>query len=84
MNATSIERRIQPRHRVLKGGRLAFDDGGGFDCTVRNISTGGARVDVGGPVGLPASFTLFIDNDHFARRCHAVWRHEQHIGVAFD
>jgi hypothetical protein len=84
MNENHNERRMQPRHRVLKGGRLAFDDGGGFDCTVRNISTGGARVDLRGPVGLPASFTLCIDADHFTRRCHAVWRHEHHIGVAFD
>ena len=79
-----IEKRAVPRHRVLKGGTLAFSGGGGVDCTVRNISTKGARVDISSPVGLPEDFTLVIETDHFIRRCHAVWSNEQRIGVAFD
>jgi hypothetical protein len=79
-----IEKRAVPRHRVLKGGTLAFSGGGGVDCTVRNISSNGARVDISSPVGLPEDFTLVIETDHFIRRCHAVWSSEQRIGVAFD
>jgi len=78
-----IEKRAVPRHRVLKGGTLAFS-GGGVNCTVRNISSNGARVDISSPVGLPEAFTLVIETDHFIRRCHAVWSSELRIGVAFD
>lgn len=63
---------------------LAFNGGGGVDCTVRNISSGGARLDVANPVGLPQSFTLVIQTDHFVRHCHPVWCNDTRIGVAFD
>jgi hypothetical protein len=79
-----IEKRTFPRHRVLKQGTIAFRGGGGIDCMVRNISLGGARLDIVNPVGLPPSFTLVIVADHFLRECHAVWSREQKIGVAFD
>jgi PilZ domain len=84
MSKEGIERRAHARHRVFKGGRLAFDNGGVVDCTVRNISPGGARLDVTNPAGLPAQFTLHIDSDHFIRHCHPVWRYDNQIGVAFD
>jgi hypothetical protein len=79
-----IEKRAAPRHRVLKHGTLAFDGGGGVECLVRNISSSGARVDVDNPRGLPDSFTLVIETDHFRRHCHAVWSSERRLGVAFD
>jgi len=79
-----IEKRAEPRHRVLKRGTLAFNGGGGLDCTVRNISSSGARIDIANPVGVPNRFTLVIESDRFMRRCHAVWSNEQRIGLAFD
>lgn len=79
-----VEKRAKPRHRVLKRGTLAFQGGGAIDCTVRNLSSSGARIDVASPVGLPQYLTLIIEADHFMRRCHAVWRKEKQIGVAFD
>src|SRR6201995_4367651 len=84
MSDTTDNKRIAPRHRVLKQGRLAFDGGGSVDCTVRNLSDTGARVEVVTPVGLPKAFTLVIPADKFTRRCHAVWSHDKRIGVAFD
>lgn len=79
-----IERRVSPRHRVLKRGTLAFPGGGAVDCTVRNISSSGARVDVANPMGVPETFTLMIDSDQFARRCHAVWARDRQMGIAFE
>jgi hypothetical protein len=84
MNGYTNERRAYARHRVFKGGRLTFGSGAGIECTVRNISPGGARVDVASPVGLPQQLTLYIESDHFKRHCHKVWRHETRIGLAFD
>lgn len=79
-----IEKRRAPRHRVLKHGTLAFNSGGGVDCMVRNISSGGARLEVANPLRLPQSFTLVIKTDQFMRHCHPVWCSENRIGVAFD
>lgn len=84
MSENFVERRAHARHRVFKGGRLAFNGGGSLECTVRNISPGGARVDLTSPVTLPAQFTLLIDTDHLKRRCHPVWSNDTHIGLAFD
>jgi PilZ domain len=78
------EKRTAPRHRVLKHGTLAFGGGGSVDCTVRNISSGGARLDVANPFRLPQSFTLVIESDHFMRRCRPVWCSDTRIGVAFN
>lgn len=78
-----IEKRAAPRHKVFKRGTIAFG-GGGFDCTVRNMSTTGARIELAGPVGLPPSFMLVIEADQFMRRCRPVWRQEQRIGLAFE
>jgi len=77
------ENRAVPRHRVLKRGSIAFS-GGGIDCTVRNLSSNGAGLDVATPIGLPANFTLVIEADQFIRRCHPVWSSQKRIGVAFD
>jgi PilZ domain len=78
------EKRIAPRHRVFKHGVLAFNDGGSVDCTVRNLSATGARIDVFNPIGLPDNFVLVIESDHFSRQCHSVWSRDKQIGVAFD
>jgi PilZ domain len=77
-----VEKRATPRHRVLKTGTIEFG-GGAIDCTVRNLSTHGAALDVATPVGIPATFTLAIPSDglHFA--CLVLWRKESRIGVKF-
>lgn len=79
-----IERRASPRRRVLKQGTITLRDGGHIECVVRNISGGGAGVDIDNPVGLPPSFTLAITADHFMRHCRAVWSHDRRVGVAFE
>jgi hypothetical protein len=84
MNEIANEKRTAPRQRVLKPGKLVFPNGGGVDCTVRNISATGARLDVATPVGLPASFSLVIESNQFARRCHIVWATEKQVCVTFD
>ena len=77
-----IERRTAQRHRVLKRGTLAFKSGG--ECTVRNISSNGARIEIENPLGLPGSFTLVVASAHIMRHCHPIWIDRQQMGVAFD
>jgi hypothetical protein len=84
MNEAMNEKRVTPRHRVFKHGTLAFSGGGSVDCTVRSLSATGARVDVFNLLGVPKSFILLIEADHFSRPCHLVWSRDKQIGVAFD
>jgi hypothetical protein len=78
-----IEKRSAPRYKVLKGATIAFG-GNGVECTVRNLSSNGAAIEVANPVGLPPSFMLVIEADQFIRRCRPVWCCDKRIGVAFD
>ena len=78
-----VEKRAAPRYKVLKGATIAFD-GNGVACTVRNLSSNGAALDIPSDVNLPPSFMLLIEADQFIRRCHPVWINDRRIGVAFD
>ncbi|WP_314960468.1 PilZ domain-containing protein [Bradyrhizobium cosmicum] len=77
-----IEKRAAQRYRVFKGGTITFDSSG-IACTVRNMSAGGAAIDIDSPVALPQSFTLSIARDNFVRNCRPVWRSDRRIGLAF-
>jgi hypothetical protein len=83
MSENSVEKRTAARHKVLKGGTIAFD-GNDVPCTVRNLSSRGASLELASGITLPPSFMLVIETDQFARRCHPVWSREKRIGVAFD
>ncbi len=71
------------RQNVIKVGTISFD-GSGIDCLVRNISDGGANLEVESQIGIPSSFDLVINVEHSNRHCHVVWRKARRIGVAFD
>jgi hypothetical protein len=83
MTDTLVEKRSARRRKVLKGATIAFG-GSGVECTVRNLSSRGAALDVANSVGLPSSFVLVIEADQFIRRCRPVWRSDKRMGVAFD
>jgi hypothetical protein len=78
-----IELRKSHRHKVFKAATIAFNRAAGIDCTVRNISDGGACLEVASPLGIPADFDLHFASDHTVRPCHVVWKSERRIGVAF-
>ena len=80
-----MNNRNSERHEVLEAGTITFQgSGSGIDCTVRNISIGGASLEVDNSTGIPNSFDLLIDAENSKQHCHVVWRKEQRIGVAFD
>ena len=83
MSEHTIEKRTARRYRVLKGATIAFD-GSGVACTVRNLSSSGAAVELASRASLPPSFMLVIEKDQFIRRCHPVWSNDKRFGVAFD
>lgn len=78
-------RRSEPRPRTLKGGRIVFNGGySSFDCTVRNLSTGGALLQVATTADIPNTFDLIINNSGDTRyHCTVRWRTHVSLGVAF-
>ena len=58
-------------------------DKASIDCTIRNLTTLGASLNVASPVGIPDKFVLIVRSDDTTRQCIVVWRKEKQIGVAF-
>jgi hypothetical protein len=77
----SIDKRNLPRQRVLKGGTIELEGGGGIDCRLRSLSKTGASLEVETPVGIPERFSLLANGS--ARPCRVVWRKPKRIGVMF-
>jgi hypothetical protein len=77
------EHRKAQRRPTIKGARIVFNsDRSTFDCTVRNLSRQGAKLQVGSSIGIPDSFDLILPNT--ARQpCKVVWRKQREVGVEF-
>ncbi len=81
---TFTEKRLFRRQRALKGGRIVFNRAmSTVSCTMRNVSDGGARLEVTSVLGIPEAFDLRLDG-HPSRSCLVVWRTANAIGVEFS
>jgi hypothetical protein len=79
-----IERRsVAPRRRTLKSATIALGDGGVINGVVKNLSDTGALLQVESVIGIPDTFTLYIEADHFKRECKIIRRLPNKIGVRF-
>jgi hypothetical protein len=79
----SDEQRATPRRRTLKGARIVINDGfSTLECTVRNLSESGARLQLPSVVGIPDSFQLLMD-DGRSFACTIAWKTGTEIGVRF-
>jgi hypothetical protein len=55
------DKRDTQQQKVIRAGTISFD-GSGIDCLVRNMSVGGANLEVESQIGIPGSFDLVIDS----------------------
>ena len=79
------ERRQYVRRRTFKGGRIVFNRHfSAIECIVRNLSEGGACLEVANSIGIPDDFQLSVAADGLNRCCHVAWRGSGRIGVAFQ
>ncbi|MGG7517803.1 PilZ domain-containing protein [Allorhizobium undicola] len=77
------EKRIAPRIRALKAGRIVYNNGfSTLDCMVRNISETGAKLAADNLGLVPDAFDLQIDGQQ-RRHCEVRWRKLKEIGVHF-
>lgn len=78
------ERRKTVRFRNYLGGQIAFDNRcSGMECTIRNLSAGGARVTFSDAAVLPRDFNLAIRQKGLHARARVVWRSPTEMGLCF-
>ncbi len=80
---TFEEHRVAPRRRVLKSAKIVFDDWRAIDCTVRDVSETGAKLQVGGAHTLPHKFRLLMVSENTIRPVQIAWKLNDTLGVAF-
>lgn len=79
----SAERRSEPRHRVLKGAIIRFNNGyGALECVVRNLSGGGAKLSFGETTAVPSAFDLKIAGGEQIRKADVRWRSPDSVGIS--
>ncbi|WP_291000281.1 PilZ domain-containing protein [Hyphomicrobium sp.] len=75
--------RRQPRMRVQRPGTIAFGGSGTMPCAIRDVSTGGARLEVASPSWVINAFDLRDVMTGIARKAVVVWREDCKMGVRF-
>ncbi|BCJ90379.1 hypothetical protein IZ6_11140 [Terrihabitans soli] len=79
----SQDRRVHVRRNLFAQGRLLHPQAV-IDCTLHNISAGGALVSVETDRELPKAFILQIPgNLEIRRRCVLAWRDGEWVGMRF-
>ncbi len=80
----AAERRVLPRGRTFWKGTILFPGGlRSIECTVRNFTLKGARLDCGAVIDIPDHFELKIPQKGETFACHVVWRRSPEVGVSF-
>lgn len=72
------------RVRTLLSGRIVFHDGAySYECVVRDMSEGGARVEIPSARMLPRRFYFLTSRDEIAFDAELVWRTRVMAGIKF-
>ena len=83
LNVDPSNRREQFRRTVLKGAKIVFNERQStLNCRVRDMTAGGARLDLSTQQLLPHEFELQVSGS-LTRRCGLRWAHGNFVGVRF-
>jgi len=78
------ELRRSVRTRTLLAGRIVFRDGAySYECVVRDMSEGGARVEVPAAQMLPRRFYFLTSREEVAYDAELAWRTRIMAGIKF-
>ena len=77
------ECRKYPRMRVLKSAKIVLGTSSVFDCVVRDLTNGGARVKISNAVNLPQDVAITFDAGRTCRACRVAWRTFNETGLQF-
>jgi len=79
----AINRRRYIRHALDAAAVIHVDAGHEIRCTLRDISVGGARLQLKAPSNIPTYFMLILPAEGIERSCTLVWKDGEQIGVRF-
>jgi hypothetical protein len=78
------EKRKHPRHRTFLRGKVEFNNrASSLDCTIRDLSDGGARLELAETVAIPEHFELSVPAKGMRHAAYIKWRTKTHVGIAF-
>jgi hypothetical protein len=75
--------RTSHRSRALKPGRVVLTEWTVLDCTIRDLTDAGARLEFGTAMELPAEFRLQIGATRATRNAKLAWQRGLAAGVLF-
>jgi len=79
----SREHRRAARRKTLKAGKIVLSDWSVIDCTVRDMSETGARLEFGAVAVLPPEFRLLIVSSNQLIPARLSWQRGATAGVQF-
>jgi hypothetical protein len=71
------------RYATVRPATIISKDGSKVDCTVRDVSTKGARLELHGSEEIGEEFFLFIHGQRERFRCCLIWRKGPVLGVQY-
>jgi len=78
------DRRMAQRSRALLAGKLIVGNGAmSSDCTIRDMTDGGARIRISHAVGLPKAVMLLVIKDGLVFEANVAWRRGDELGLEF-
>jgi hypothetical protein len=77
------EQRKFGRRAVFKAAVLLLDSGTRIDCTLLDISDGGAKVRIPNQQIPPVELILEVPGDDLMVRCHVVYTEDRMVGLQF-
>ena len=78
-----LEKRLSPRRNTMIVATIVYDGGRTrLDCVIRDLSEGGAKLQVATVKGIPQSFDLIVPR-HRPHHCRVRWRALKEMGVQF-
>jgi len=78
------EKRLDVRQRVLKDGKLVINPPSGtLDVKIRDLSRGGARIELPTPFEIPTLVALVAVHTSTITNCAVVWQRGLSVGLRF-
>jgi hypothetical protein len=82
--ASHTDHRKYPRYRVLKEGKIISSNTHGIvDVTIRDLSVGGARIQLPHSMDIPGEFSLWVTSEKMLYPVAAKWHKGELMGLAF-
>ena len=83
MTTGPSDSRKSARRRTLKAGKVILPNGAVIDCSIRDMSETGARLEFAAVIVLPPQFDLLIVSSETRIAAELVWHRALSAGVRF-